>query len=314
MSFIDQLMAARGLPVSNRLFGNNIGGTPQNISQQFLQRMGGTPPINPNPNLPSIPDGGYGAPIYRDLTASPNLLPTGTARRPVDIGLMGQERQSNVIPEFARVNAQSEASLIQKIKDFFRPDPLDINKLKSSIKKVETGGEKDPYIFTKVNNPALGLKPSSAFGPAQITYSLAENVLKNFGSEINKIPGMRNYVKDFIQQGKDSFNFQRIDKDKKTGKSMRGVYRKGERIKTSTDTYGISGSVRRGGKGWIDKAEHEKFYNTLFELALKEKQRLIRTAGGNPNSAEELSKSWYGGSTKKLNTDYWNKVKKHYRP
>ena len=116
MSFIDQLMAARGLPVSNRLFGNNIGGTPQNISQQFLQRMGGTPPINPNPNLPSIPDGGYGAPIYRDLTASPNLLPTGTARRPVDIGLMGQERQSNVIPEFARVNAQSEASLIQKIK------------------------------------------------------------------------------------------------------------------------------------------------------------------------------------------------------
>ena len=55
MSFIDQLMAARGLPVSNRLFGNNIGGTPQNISQQFLQRMGGTPPINPNPNLPSIP-------------------------------------------------------------------------------------------------------------------------------------------------------------------------------------------------------------------------------------------------------------------
>ena len=225
---------------------------------------------------------------------------------------MGQERQSNVIPEFARVNAQSEASIIQKVKDFFRPDPLDINKLKSSIKKVETGGEKDPYIFTKVNNPALGLKPSSAFGPAQITYSLAENVLKNFGSEINKIPGMRNYVKDFIQQGKDSFNFQRIDKDKKTGKSMRGVYRKGERIKTSTDTYGISGSVRRGGKGWIDKAEHEKFYNTLFELALKEKQRLIRTAGGNPNSAEELSKSWYGGSTKKLNTDYWNKVKKHY--
>jgi len=110
MSFIDQIMAARGLPVSNRLFGNT-GGTQQNISQQFLQRMGGTPPINPNPNLPSIPDGGYGAPIYRDLTASPNLLPTGTARRPVDIGLMGQERQSNVIPEFARVNAQSEASL-----------------------------------------------------------------------------------------------------------------------------------------------------------------------------------------------------------
>ena len=312
MSFIDQIMAARGLPVSNRLFGNT-GGTQQNISQQFLQRMGGTPPINPNPNLPSIPDGGYGAPIYRDLTASPNLLPTGTARRPVDIGLMGQERQSNVIPEFARVNAQSEASLIQKVKDFFRPEPLDINKLKSSIRKVETGAYKDPYIFTHVNNPALGLEPSSAFGPAQITYSLAENVLKTFGSEIDNIPGMRNYVKDFIQQGRDNFNFQRVDKDKKTGKPMRGMYRKGEKIiKTSTGTYGMSGSVRRGGKGWIDKAEHEKFYNTLFELALKEKQRLIRTAGGNPNSAEELSKSWYGGSTKKLNTDYWNKVKKHY--
>jgi hypothetical protein len=67
MSFIDQLMAARGLPIS--LFGGNSRGT--------------TPPINPSPNVNTIRDGGYGA----------NLLPTGGVRPQVNMGLMGQVRQ-----------------------------------------------------------------------------------------------------------------------------------------------------------------------------------------------------------------------------
>lgn len=62
MSFIDQLMAAR-------LFGGNNRYT--------------TPPINPSPNVNTIPDGGYRA----------NLLPTGGVRPQVNMGLMGQVRQ-----------------------------------------------------------------------------------------------------------------------------------------------------------------------------------------------------------------------------
>ena len=40
MSFIDQIMTARGLPIS--LFGGNSRGT--------------TPPINPSPNVNTIPN------------------------------------------------------------------------------------------------------------------------------------------------------------------------------------------------------------------------------------------------------------------
>ena len=60
MSFIDQLMAAK-------LFGGNNRYT--------------TPPINPSPNVNTIPDGGYGA----------NLLPTGGVRPQIDVGLMGKK-------------------------------------------------------------------------------------------------------------------------------------------------------------------------------------------------------------------------------
>ena len=65
MSFIDQLMAVRGLNVKDRLF----------------DRMT-TPPINANPNISTLRDGGYGA----------NLLPAGAIRPQVNVGLMGQVR------------------------------------------------------------------------------------------------------------------------------------------------------------------------------------------------------------------------------
>ena len=60
MSFIDQVLSAR-------LFGGNNRYT--------------TPPINPSPNINTIPDGGYNA---------GNLLPTGGVRPQIDVGLMGK--------------------------------------------------------------------------------------------------------------------------------------------------------------------------------------------------------------------------------
>ena len=69
MSFIDQILAAR-------LFGGNSRGT--------------TPPINPSPNVNTIPDGGYNA---------GNLLPTGGVRPQVDVGLMGQARSTSTRPQ-----------------------------------------------------------------------------------------------------------------------------------------------------------------------------------------------------------------------
>jgi len=51
----------------------------------------------------------------------------------------------------------------------------DINKIYSSISHAETGGEKNPYIRTKVRTAKGG---SSAFGPTQITGKLAEGASK----------------------------------------------------------------------------------------------------------------------------------------
>ena len=70
MSFLDQVLAARR---------SNLG----LLSPKPLA-MYGTPPINPNPNVSTIDDGGYGA-----NTTNP-LLPISNVKPPTRIGLMGE--------------------------------------------------------------------------------------------------------------------------------------------------------------------------------------------------------------------------------
>ena len=70
MSFLDQVLAARR---------SNLG----LLSAKPLA-MYGTPPINPNPNVSTIDDGGYGA-----NTTNP-LLPISNVKPPTRIGLMGE--------------------------------------------------------------------------------------------------------------------------------------------------------------------------------------------------------------------------------
>ena len=80
-------------------------------------------------------------------------------------------------------------------------------KLKSSIVDVETGGEKNPFVFTRVQ-PRDKKSISSGFGPAQITYTLAQDVL-NRASNLPDDRGFRDYLSAFIRQGKDRVNAYR---------------------------------------------------------------------------------------------------------
>lgn len=148
--------------------------------------------------------------------------------------------------------------------------PLNLNSLKNAIVQVETGGEKDPFIFTRESTK------SSAFGPAQITYTLANEVLEK--SPLSKNKKFNNYLEKYIQQGKDRINLYK--ENKKVPKYLAG-----------------------GGKGRVSQREHDKYYSILFDEALKLK---IKRAG--EGNFEEIAKAWLGSKDKEKNQDYANKV------
>ncbi|EBT2241089.1 hypothetical protein CJH86_05420 [Salmonella enterica] len=79
------------------------------------------------------------------------------------------------------------------------PKPLQdkgVNSLYGALREAETGGESDPYIRTKA---AEGGKPSSAFGPLQITRDLMKDFYANESKNLSE--SERDYVKRFIAQG-----------------------------------------------------------------------------------------------------------------
>ena len=159
-----------------------------------------------------------------------------------------------------------------------KPNAPVLNKdlLKRSIISVETGGEKDPYVFTR------GSSKSSAFGPAQITYTLAEDVLSR-NPNVPDNPEFINYVQSFIQQGKNRINAYN-DNPNKVDKRLRG-----------------------GGKGLISKELHEKHYPMLLDLALSLKMKDI-----NSTNPSKIARAWYGNTNPKSSDTYVNKVMKKY--
>jgi len=151
----------------------------------------------------------------------------------------------------------------------------DRGKLKSAIVQVETGSEKDPYIFTREKGGK-----SSAFGPAQITYTLAEEVLKR-NPDIQNDPELNKYINDFISQGKRRIN----------------EYNKNPRA--------VSSSLRSGASGLISKDRHEKYYPILFDKALSIKAE-------NQLDPSAIAERWYGNKSAALNKKYANKVMSFY--
>ena len=153
-------------------------------------------------------------------------------------------------------------------------------KLKSSIVDVETGGEKNPFVFTRVQ-PRDKKSISSGFGPAQITYTLAQDVL-NRASNLPDDRGFRDYLSAFIRQGKDRVNAYR--------KNLKNVPK----------------SLSGGSAGTIPMELHRAYYPTLLDLALD-----LKMSDAQSFDPETIAKAWYGGTPKK-SEQYAKKVMSRY--
>ncbi|UCD07086.1 MAG: hypothetical protein JSW41_04620 [Candidatus Aenigmatarchaeota archaeon] len=85
---------------------------------------------------------------------------------------------------------------------------LDVNRLVDAIVAAETGGESDPFVRTRVV-PKGG---STAYGPAQITGTLAKDFLERRSDMFSK--DEKSYLKRFIKQA-DKFSQFGNEPDKK---------------------------------------------------------------------------------------------------
>ncbi|WP_407903971.1 hypothetical protein [Escherichia coli] len=129
-----------------------------------------------------------------------------------------------------------------------------ITNLYHAFSDAETGSEADPYIRTKA---AEGGKPSSAFGPAQITRDLMKDYLSNHGDELTD--SQKDYAKRFIEQGNKFL-----------------------KAKASDPKYGY------GKSGDLNSPEDKAMYDVVAQKILKS---IVERNG---NSLNKTVKSWRG--------------------
>jgi len=292
MSFIDQLMAVRGLNVKDRLF----------------DRMT-TPPINANPNISTLPDGGYGA-----NTSNP-LLQGASALRNVDVGLMGK----NILNAVSRARdalatpsgfeaAGKRAAAPTYATDWYTGKPGVTKDLLNAISGHEVRGQRanaeSIWLRTTAHpkdskNPEYKRKGSTAYGPLQITKStLADIDTKNLSASeqktYDKLMLQGELFKHFGNEGPGTKGYAKRGnkvpkpyKDTKTGKTY--VYDK------KWDYGGLGISLTQD-----DKKNYWEFGKKLLEKKagyMKKGSRLPRKYNiedMTPADIARLARAWRG--------------------
>ena len=128
--------------------------------------------------------------------------------------------------------------------------------IKAAIQNVEIKGfEKDPYIFTGIKRKG---KASSAFGPMQITASTLKDIKTRSPMYNTLDDGGKEYVDLLIQQGDDKVNIEKYG----------SMYRNKKRVNTPAK---IKKSYRKYGKGTIPQDLHEKYYDEIANITLRQK-------------------------------------------
>ncbi len=128
--------------------------------------------------------------------------------------------------------------------------------IKKAIQNVEIKGfEKDPYIFTGIKKKG---KASSAFGPMQITASTLRDIKDRSPLYRTLNQEAKEYIDLLIQQGDDKVNIEKYG----------SMYRNKKKIKTPTE---IKKSFNKYGKGNIPQDLHEKYYETIANITLRQK-------------------------------------------
>jgi len=215
MSFIDQLMAVRGLNVKDRLF----------------DRMT-TPPINANPNISTLPDGGYGA-----NTSNP-LLQGASALRNVDVGLMGK----NILNAVSRARdalatpsgfeaAGKRAAAPTYATDWYTGKPGVTKDLLNAISGHEVRGQRanaeSIWLRTTAHpkdskNPEYKRKGSTAYGPLQITAKTLKDVdTKNLSAAEQKTYDKLMLQGELFKHFGNNDNLNKPYSDPKTGKKYK---------------------------------------------------------------------------------------------
>tara|TARA_R110000787_G_scaffold183795_1_gene295672 strand:+ start:915 stop:1658 length:744 start_codon:yes stop_codon:yes gene_type:complete len=150
---------------------------------------------------------------------------------------------------------------------------------KEALVSKETGGSKSNlgkntnYIFT------YGSENSSAFGPAQITKTLAKDIKqRNKNNLKTQSKSFKKYLDNFINQGQE-----RLD-----------AY---QQLNIDYFSSAIPLALQGGGEGIISNKDHKKHYSTLFDLALDLKIK----KGDSPKT---VAKKWYGSNNNQENEDY----------
>ena len=129
-----------------------------------------------------------------------------------------------------------------------------ITNLYHALSDAETGGISDPFIRTKASE---GGKPSSAFGPSQITRDLMKDFLSNHADELTDPE--KDYAKRFIEQGNKFL-----------------------KAKPNDPKYGY------GAPGDLNSPEDRQMYDVVAQKILKS---IVERSG---NSFNKTVKTWRG--------------------
>ena len=213
-------------------------------------------------------------PDFSRLGLLGKLLPEGTTEYdPRAIYEKTAEARSLLAPD-----EQSELNIVPVLE----PDEQDDGYYENQVRSMHENPAR--YIFTNVKAKP-GERFSSAFGPGQITYTLAEEVFKALGDS-EEDAEYRDYLNSFIQQGKARVNQLQNQRTHPTGK--------------------VDKNLRGKAHGRMHIDDHKIFYPRLFEDALQIK---INRAGSDPR---EIFKHWYGHKDKKKMASYLKETMNKY--
>ena len=143
----------------------------------------------------------------------------------------------------------------------------------TDVKAVETGGEKDPFIRTRVA-PSEG---STAYGPLQVTVTLASDYLDRKAHLFT--PEEKDYLKRFIAQG-EKFNEFGKEPDKE----------------------GYEEKYDYGGTGDLTSQEDKLLYVKTFLKVFEDRLQ-------GDYSPENIAKKWHGGDSPELIAQYAEKLR-----
>jgi hypothetical protein len=146
-------------------------------------------------------------------------------------------------------------------------------KLYDGIAFAETGPESNPWIRTKYSKPTSGGLYSSAWGPKQLTYSLARGY-KNGKKDLFNAEQL-GYLDDFLKQGKKMLAVSKSN--------------------PKDPIYGF------GGKGDLTSDKDKKLYNQVTEIMLDDHLK------NNNGDVVSTIQQWRG-ETQENDPDYFKKV------